>query len=129
MLGSLGIGSRSLLSHSAYLKFSVVDLNSFLAGIFSYLTSTVSAASTSDAASIYNLPLGSNSNYTFALNIPDDSTDLYFHLSGPASYSWLAVGTGSEMKDSLMIVLYSSANGKSLSPLAINYSREWCELN
>ena len=88
-----------------------------MTGLFSYLTPTVSAESTANAASIYNLPLGSNPNYTFALNIPDGSSDMYFHLSGPASYSWLAVGTGREMKNSLMIVLYSDASGKSMSLL------------
>jgi hypothetical protein len=76
----------------------------------------VSAASTSNAASIFNLPVKSGSNYTFALNIPDGSTDLYFHLSGPTSYSWIAVGTGSKMQDSLMIVIYSNADGSSESP-------------
>lgn len=102
----------------------------FVAGLLSFFTPAVSAASTTNGASIYNLPLGSNSNYTFALNIPDDSTDLYFHLSGPTSYSWLAVGTGSEMKDSLMIVAYSNADGKSLFPFAVlvNNIREGCEL-
>lgn len=74
----------------------------------------VSAASNSNAASIFNLPLNQNSaNYTFALNIPDGSTDLYFHLSGPTDYSWIAVGTGERMKNSLMIVLYSNADGTS----------------
>ena len=102
----------------------------FVAGLLSLLTPSVSAASTTNAASIYNLQLGSSSNYTFALNIPDDSADLYFHLSGPTSYSWLAVGTGNEMKDSLMIVVYSSADGKSVSPFAalVHDTREWCVL-
>jgi hypothetical protein len=64
--------------------------------------------------STFTLPLGSNSeNYTFALNIPDNSSDVYFHLSGPTLYSWVAVGTGQEMKNSLMILLYSDASGKS----------------
>ncbi|KAF3387007.1 hypothetical protein F1880_000463, partial [Penicillium rolfsii] len=49
--------------------------------------------------SIYNLPLGLNSNYTSTLKVPDDSTSLYFQLSRPASHSWLAVRTGSEMND------------------------------
>lgn len=64
--------------------------------------------------SIFNLPLQSNTaNYTFALNIPDGSTDLYFHLAGPTAYSWIAVGTGSEMADSMMFVMYSNADGTS----------------
>ncbi|KAJ6105048.1 hypothetical protein N7486_003737 [Penicillium sp. IBT 16267x] len=75
----------------------------------------IPAASQSNAASIFNLPLNQNLNFTFALNIPDDSSDLYFHLSGPTDYSWVAVGTGSKMKDSLMIVLYCSADGTNVT--------------
>lgn len=64
--------------------------------------------------SIFNLPLSSNTaNYTFALTIPDGSADLYFRLSGPAAYSWIAVGTGSRMADSMMFVIYSNAHGSS----------------
>ncbi|KAJ5492611.1 hypothetical protein N7539_001357 [Penicillium diatomitis] len=73
------------------------------------------AISATDATAIYNYPLGSNANYTFALNIPDGSNDLYFHLSGPASYSWVGVGTGARMENSMMIVAYSSADGKNVT--------------
>jgi hypothetical protein len=83
--------------------------------LFSLNFAPTDAASNSDAASIFNLPLKQNSNYTFALNIPDGSSDLYLHLSGPTDYSWVAVGTGNQMKDSLMFVLYSDTNGKSQS--------------
>lgn len=63
-------------------------------------------------ASVFILPLNDGSeNYTFGINIPSNSQDLYFHLSGPARYSWIAVGTGSVMKDSLMFVMYSDAHG------------------
>ncbi|KAJ5683844.1 uncharacterized protein N7477_000189 [Penicillium maclennaniae] len=86
----------------------------FLLG-FSPLFAIASAASNSNAASIFNYSLKQNSNFTFALNIPDGSSDLYFHLSGPTDYSWVAVGTGSRMKDSLMIVVYSSADGKNVT--------------
>ncbi|EAW13436.1 cytochrome and DOMON domain-containing protein [Aspergillus clavatus NRRL 1] len=70
----------------------------------------------STALSTFIFPLGSNSgNYTFALNLPENSSDVYFHLSGPTSYSWVAVGTGDEMKNSLMVVLYSDASGKNVT--------------
>lgn len=66
----------------------------------------------STPASVFILPLGDGSqNLTFAASIPSGSDDLYFHLAGPASYAWVAVGTGREMKDSLMFILYSNANG------------------
>jgi hypothetical protein len=57
------------------------------------------AAISVSAASLDN---GESGEYAFALNIPSNSDDIYFHLSGLAKYSWIAVGTGSEMKDSLM---------------------------
>ncbi|OQD85222.1 hypothetical protein PENANT_c010G11750 [Penicillium antarcticum] len=87
----------------------------WLLGLFFPFFAVGSVHSSSNAASIFNLPLQQNSNFTFALNIPDDSTDLYFHLSGPTAYSWVAVGTGSEMKNSLMIVLYSNAHGNNVT--------------
>lgn len=52
-----------------------------------------------------------SSDYVFALNIPSNSEDIYFHLSGPAAYSWIAVGTGSRMKNSLMFLAYLNATG------------------
>ncbi|KAJ5587478.1 uncharacterized protein N7459_003243 [Penicillium hispanicum] len=88
----------------------------FLLSLFSHLFFLVSADSSSpNGASIFNLPVKQNSNYTFALNIPDDSAQLYLHLSGPTDYSWLAVGTGSEMKNSLMFIVYANAKGDNIT--------------
>lgn len=68
-----------------------------------------------EPVSVFSLPTENHSgNFTFAINIPsgeENSHELYFHLSGPSDYSWVAVGTGSEMKNSLMFVLYSNARG------------------
>ncbi|EED18567.1 conserved hypothetical protein [Talaromyces stipitatus ATCC 10500] len=72
-----------------------------------------------DPISVFVTSPGSGSgNYVFALNVPSNSGDIYFHLSGPAAYSWVAVGTGSKMKDSLMFIAYlnSTGNGVTLSP-------------
>ncbi|QKX59257.1 uncharacterized protein TRUGW13939_06389 [Talaromyces rugulosus] len=69
--------------------------------------------------SVFTLPLDNGSeNYTFALNLPSDSEEVYFRLAGPAIYSWIAVGTGSEMKDSLMLLVYldSAGSNVTLSP-------------
>ena len=85
------------------------------AGLLFDISSLVSAQSAPSPGIVFNYPLGpSSGNFTFALNIPDDSADLYFHLSGPTSYSWVAVGTGNEMKNSLMMIVYAGASGKSL---------------
>lgn len=67
-----------------------------------------------ETVSIFNLPLQSNTaNYTVALTIPNGSTDLYFHLSGPTAYSWISVGTRSEMADSMVFVMYPNVDGSS----------------
>lgn len=36
-----------------------------------------------------------------------DNGSFAFHTSGPSKHSWIAVGTGTEMQDSMMVVLYS----------------------
>lgn len=83
-----------------------------------------SADTDTSPASVFILSLDNNDqNYTFAVNIPEDSEDVYFHLSGPADYSWIAVGTGTEMKDSLMVLLYSSASGNSEYPPILQNSK------
>lgn len=48
---------------------------------------------------------------TFSINIPENSTDIYFYFSSPA-YSWVAVGAGSDMAGSLMMIMYSAADNQ-----------------
>ncbi|GAD98405.1 conserved hypothetical protein [Paecilomyces variotii No. 5] len=82
----------------------------------SRLSTFVVGQTESTPGSVFILPLQKPStNYTFAVNIPEDSQDVYFHLSGPTDYSWVAVGTGDEMKDSLMILLYSNRHGDNVT--------------
>ncbi|MCJ1290479.1 hypothetical protein MMC34_002017 [Xylographa carneopallida] len=52
---------------------------------------------------------------TFALNIAPDSNDFYFHLSGPATNSWIAIGTGTEMEGSQMFLVYTSTSGNNIT--------------
>jgi len=52
---------------------------------------------------------------TFALNTVRNSNDFYFHLSGPASNSWISIGTGTEMQGSQMFLVYTSTNGKNIT--------------
>ena len=56
---------------------------------------------------------GASSQFALALNVDDNSKDLYFRLSGPSHNSWIAVGTGSVMAGSMMFVVYTSSDGKS----------------
>ncbi|KAJ5811945.1 hypothetical protein N7474_008246 [Penicillium riverlandense] len=94
----------------------VVNQRRLFTGILPSILSPAFAQPPSSPASIFIYPLGSTSeDFTFALNIPNDSTDLYFHLSGPTSYSWVAVGTGSEMQNSLMMVIYASTSGNNVT--------------
>ncbi|OBT88244.1 hypothetical protein VE02_02776 [Pseudogymnoascus sp. 03VT05] len=48
---------------------------------------------------------------TFSINLPDNSTDVYFYFSSP-SYSWVAVGVGSDMAGSLMMIMYSASDNQ-----------------
>lgn len=48
----------------------------------------------------------------FSINIANDSSDVYFYFASPA-YSWVGVGFGSHMQNSLMLVMYPDADGNS----------------
>ncbi|KAI9726115.1 MAG: hypothetical protein M1834_009412 [Cirrosporium novae-zelandiae] len=54
-------------------------------------------------------------NFTFSINVPDESNDLYFHLSGPSGNSWIAIGFGKQMKNALILLAYKSSNGKNVT--------------
>ncbi|KAH0548563.1 hypothetical protein GP486_007893 [Trichoglossum hirsutum] len=59
-----------------------------------------------------------NNNFTFSVNVANESNDLYFRLEGPIGNSWLAVGAGDQMAGSLIFVVYAAQdNGNvTLSP-------------
>ncbi|KAF2469343.1 CBD9-like protein [Lindgomyces ingoldianus] len=50
----------------------------------------------------------------FSLNIANDSSDVFIYFTSPA-YSWVGVGFGQEMRNSLMFVLYPSQDGKNVT--------------
>ncbi|KAK8070118.1 hypothetical protein PG994_006734 [Apiospora phragmitis] len=58
----------------------------------------------------------------FAVGVPQasassDSGNIYFQLSGPTTYSWIALGTGTQMADSNMFVMYQDGSGNvTISP-------------
>jgi hypothetical protein len=56
---------------------------------------------------------GIANNFSFSLTV-DLNGDLWFRLAGPAWWSWLAVGTGTEMKGSLVFMVYKSAGNSAL---------------
>ncbi|SMR62701.1 unnamed protein product [Zymoseptoria tritici ST99CH_3D1] len=61
----------------------------------------------------------------FSLNVPASSKtnlerraepgDIFFQLSAPTSYSWVALGQGTTMSNANIFVMYSSADGKNVT--------------
>ena len=76
------------------------------------MSAFTAAQTSSSSVYVYNDGV-TGSNFTFAINVAPNSQDLFFHLNGPSKFSWIAVGTGNQMKDSLMFVVYASGDGKS----------------
>ncbi|KAK3678334.1 hypothetical protein LTR78_001631 [Recurvomyces mirabilis] len=57
-----------------------------------------------------------STNLCFEVNVPDStaqsgSGDIYLRISAPTSYSWAALGQGSQMRGTNMFVVYTSADG------------------
>ncbi|KAF2179372.1 iron reductase domain protein [Zopfia rhizophila CBS 207.26] len=50
----------------------------------------------------------------FSVNIANDTDDVFIYFSSPA-YSWVAVGFGERMQNSLMFVMYPSEDGKNVT--------------
>ncbi|KAK5084858.1 hypothetical protein LTR70_007753 [Exophiala xenobiotica] len=56
----------------------------------------------------------------FSLNVPQRSAssgsgDIYFQLSAPVTYSWVALAQGTMMSNANMFLMYSSADGKNVT--------------
>lgn len=66
------------------------------------------------AASTFYL---SDTETQFSINIAEDSSDVYFYFASPA-YSWVGVGFGQQMENSLMLIMYPDASGDSTPFLA-----------
>lgn len=50
-----------------------------------------------------------------AVNLPPNSNDINFYVSTPNWYQYTAFGFGSSMANSLMLVMYASADGKTVT--------------
>jgi hypothetical protein len=83
----------------------------FLVGLllcgFSNLVLADNKTANSGVSTLYNAELG----ITFSLNVDPDDDYINFFLSSPP-YSWVGIGIGSSMAGSLMLIFYSSADGK-----------------
>jgi hypothetical protein len=56
----------------------------------------------------------------YELNIPDttaqsQSGDVFLQIKSPVKYGWAAIGTGTGMSGSKMMVIYPSANGQNIT--------------
>ncbi|KAK5690631.1 hypothetical protein LTR97_012187 [Elasticomyces elasticus] len=58
-----------------------------------------------------------DADYVVAINAVQNG-DIYFHMSAPTVNSWVGVGIGENMADSLMLVSYKSANGTGVTTSA-----------
>jgi hypothetical protein len=59
-------------------------------------------------------------NVCYSLSIPNTTAtsgkgDIFFQISAPTSFSWVALGQGSSMAGSNIFVIYSSADGKNVT--------------
>ncbi|KAF7190137.1 Cytochrome b561 and DOMON domain-containing protein [Pseudocercospora fuligena] len=60
------------------------------------------------------------SDICYSLNIPESTAssgngDIFFQLSAPTTYAWVALGQGSSMSGSNIFVMYTSADGKNVT--------------
>ncbi|KAI9767457.1 MAG: hypothetical protein M1840_005686 [Geoglossum simile] len=85
--------------------------------LFTILGSLISIVIAAPSASTFVLPRR-GSNFTFSLNVDKNSSDIYFRIVANADKSWVAVGAGPEMKDTLMFVAYQAKDSRkvTLSP-------------
>ena len=56
----------------------------------------------------------------FSISLANNSSDVYIYFTSPA-YSWVGVGFGESMKNSLMLIMYPNAKGDSMSPPLFPY--------
>jgi hypothetical protein len=54
------------------------------------------------------------------VNIPDTTSstgsgDMFFQITGPSSYAWIGMGTGSSMTGSNMFIIYQSSSGTNVT--------------
>lgn len=83
-----------------------------LVALLAYLPSLVSAQNFSTAtASTFFL---AETETQFSVNVANDSSDVFMYFSSPA-YSWVGVGFGEKMENSLMFVMYPNENGDNVT--------------
>jgi len=94
-------------SYQAFFENGFADL-----GIHAVFTFVANAHNTSPvSASTFYLD---ETETQFSINVANDSQDVFLYFTSPA-YSWVGVGFGQKMEDSLMLVMYPSENGDNVT--------------
>lgn len=75
------------------------------------------SASTTVAQNVTNCVTG---DVCYAVNIPastasQGSGDIYIHVTGPSSLSWIGIGQGSGMRGSNIFMIYANAAGDNVT--------------
>lgn len=78
-----------------------------------------------DAAVLRTCPAADD--VCFAVNVPEtskrsESVDIFFQLSAPTTYSWVALAQGTAMNNANMFLMHSSADGSNITLSARNSS-------
>lgn len=118
--------SRSLSSLLCFFYFTVasglLEMAAFkyvaLAAVLALFSISTSAQAQNDStptpeASTFYLE---KTETQFSINIANDSSGVYLYFASPA-YSWVGVGFGAQMENSLMLIMYPDADGNSTSHL------------
>ncbi|KAK3713043.1 hypothetical protein LTR37_008728 [Vermiconidia calcicola] len=130
---NLGESPQNLLNGTAALcmqsgKQEDVYPSKFIASDFEYLpvsgNNCTAASSASDstvtsgqAAVLQTCP---ETDVCFSVSVPEQSAnsgsgDIYFQLSAPTTYSWVALAQGTTMSNANMFLMYSSADGQNVT--------------
>ncbi|KAF2421226.1 CBD9-like protein [Tothia fuscella] len=82
--------------------------------IFSLPNHVVAQSNNSGAATFIYQPDSGNSeaNFTFTITVNPANKDMWFRMSAPSAYSWIAVGSGSSMSSSTMFIAYEASDNK-----------------
>ncbi|KAG9388937.1 DoH domain containing protein [Pyrenophora tritici-repentis] len=79
--------------------------------LFATLVSAQNITTNNTAASTFYL---AKTETQFSVNVADDSDDVFIYFASPA-YSWVGVGFGGKMEDSLMVIMYQNADGNNVT--------------
>ncbi|KAF1849144.1 iron reductase domain protein [Cucurbitaria berberidis CBS 394.84] len=83
-----------------------------LAALVAFFPVLIAAQNTNaTAASTFFL---SETETQFSVNIANDSSDVFIYFTSPA-YSWVGVGFGAKMENSLMFIMYPDADGNNVT--------------